>query len=164
MKSLAILAAGAMASAASGQEWRFELSNPVLSPDSPSTTVTAPFGGHPGQDPGVIDGASVVGISVGQLLRGWEPRPGRINVWQATFTVTDFTPRQIDANTETDRFEVYLDRFGAREPRIPIEGSAIIRVIPAPGVLAFFGAAGVFTVSRRRGRARCHFPWVRGDN
>jgi hypothetical protein len=49
-KSLALLAIGA-ASAASAQEWRFEVNSPVLSPSSPETAVTTSI------DPGAGGGA-----------------------------------------------------------------------------------------------------------
>ena len=40
MKRTAVVAAVGFASIASAQEWRFELSEPVLSPAAPSTFVT----------------------------------------------------------------------------------------------------------------------------
>lgn len=185
MKSLAILAAGAIAAAASGQEWRFALSNPVLSPDAPSTTVTASidagpgawaFAGAnldvhatelgwsdptalfklPGQAPGTVSGASVTGISVAQFrgFGGWAPgfpKVGRAEVWQATFTVTDFTPRQLELSTATRRLEVYLEEaLLTRETRIPLEAERVIQVIPAPGGIAL--GLGAFVAAARRRR------------
>ena len=189
MKRAVVLVSLAVASIAGAQEWRFELSNPVLSPAAPSTTVTLsidhdpadyafswsnlsvratgggwsdligllglgspPLGGHPGQVPGVISGGDVTDIVVGQLAHfGWEPRPGRIDVWQATFTVTDFAARSIDLSTDTTRFEVWtFFVFYVREPRTPIEGRGQIQVIPAPAGLALLGVGGAVFAGRRR--------------
>jgi hypothetical protein len=47
-KSLAILAAVGVASAASAQSWEFAVSEPVLSPGTPSTTVTLSVDHDPG--------------------------------------------------------------------------------------------------------------------
>jgi len=187
-KRLAILAGG-VASVASAQEWQFELSNPVLSPGSASTTVTASIDQGPGafavaaaslnihsteegwsdlvallsrwtppvpgQNPGTISGGSVTGIGAGQPL-GWlpipgYPRPGRIEVWQATFTVTDFTARRIELSTETSRLDVFLDDITfTRVIRTPAEGSAIIHIIPAPAGLVPLGLGGLALARRRR--------------
>jgi hypothetical protein len=189
MRRVAVLAAVGFASIAGAQEWRFELSEPVLSPGTPSTLVTLsidhdpvdyavaaaeltvrateagwsdligllslgdpPFGAHPGQMPGLISGGDVIGISIGQLARGWLPRPGRIDVWQGTFTVTDFTARDINLSTETRRFEVYVNPWPdiTRAARTPIEGRGVIRVIPAPAGLALLGLGGFAPARRRR--------------
>jgi hypothetical protein len=108
----------------------------------------------PGQNPGEISGASVIGISVGQLITGFMPTPGRIEVWQATLTVTDFAPRQIDLTTATTRLDVYLDLsvlpVPMRETRTPIEGRTMIQVVPAPAGLALLGLGGVVFAGRRR--------------
>lgn len=180
---IGVLAAAPLAAA---QTWEFELSEPVLIPATPSTTVTLsidhhaadyafaganlsvraseagwsdlvallslgtpPFGGHPGQVPGVTSGGDVTGITLGQLAAfGWEPRPGRIDVWQATFTATDFTARSIDLSTDTTRFDVYTI-FG-RAPRTPNEGRGQIQIVPAPAGLALLGLGGVAFAGRRR--------------
>lgn len=189
MSRVAWIGVLAAAPVAAAQTWEFELSEPVLSPGSPSTTVTLsidhhpadyafaganlrvsaseagwsdlvallslgtpPLGGHPGQAPGVIAGGDVTGITVGQLAHfGWEPRPGRIDVWQATFTATDFTARSIDLSTDTTRFDVWtVWVFLEREPRTPIEGRGQIAIVPAPAGVALLSLGGVALARRRR--------------
>lgn len=102
----------------------------------------------------MISGAGVTGISVGQFASfGWEPTPGRIDVWRATYTATDFsTHRIVELSTETSRFEVYTDPFPAtaRETRTPTEARARIEIIPAPASLALLGVGGLATARRRR--------------
>lgn len=120
-------------------------SDPIAIPATRSPPV-------PGQNPGIIDGASVRGISVGQLhLFGYTPEPGRIDLWQATFTTFDFTARTVDAWTETDRLDVYLSDW-RREMRVPIEGRGVIIFIPAPatGVGLALAVAGNLVSRRRR--------------
>lgn len=109
----------------------------------------------PGQNPGVVSGSSVVGISIGQISTSFEPDPGRIEVWRATFEVSDFSSsREIVLETETSRFEVWLEApvfgVGPREPRIPVEGRVVIQVIPAPGVFALLGLGALAAPRRRR--------------
>jgi hypothetical protein len=104
---------------------------------------------------GIIDGPDVRSISHGQLYGfGFLPDPANpIPVWKATFTVTDFTPREIDLSTTTTRFEVYVEDLGPgspREPRIVAEGRATIHVIPAPAPLALLGLGAATVVARRR--------------
>lgn len=103
--------------------------------------------------PGQISGSSILGISLGQLtpLFGFTPIPGRLDMWGATFTVTDFTARQIDLSTETLRLSVYLDDITwDREDRTPIEGAAQITVVPAPGSAALLGVGAAAGLRRRR--------------
>ena len=78
---------------ASEGEW----SDPVAIPATRSPAV-------PGQNPGTISGSSVLGISVGQLtpIIGFTPLPGRIDLWRATFTVTDFPYTVIELSTDGD--------------------------------------------------------------
>ena len=103
---------------------------------------------------GIIDGPDVLSISHGQLHAfGLPADPANpIPVWKATFTVTDFTPRQIDLSTTTTRFEVYVvdpvSGVPLRESRIVDEGRATIRVIPAPAPVAALGL-GVLAARRR---------------
>lgn len=102
--------------------------------------------------PGEIMGGSVTEILVGQLASfSFQPDPGRIPVWEATFTASDFTERAIELSTETERLDVYLEVWPVpvTETRIPIEGSAAIRVIPAPGGFALLGL-GALSATRRR--------------
>jgi hypothetical protein len=173
-------AAGAQGSPGS---WEFAIDNPLLTPTDPSAQITLsiepPVGdyaiagvgwdvhadmgdwsdqtmliAHPGQTPGAISGSSVTGIVAGQLaLFGFSPEPGRIEVWRATFSVTDFTFREINFSTETNRFVVYPTEAGlpASEPRdLPTEGRAAIRVIPTPAGLALLGLGALAAARRRR--------------
>lgn len=178
---IALSAALAAAPAARGQSWDFEVSNPELRPSAPSTTVTLfadvdpaewfassaldvqatepgwsdPLAliAHPGQNPGVLAGAMVEGIAVGQLrVFGYLPDPGRIPVWQATFAVTDFTERTVELDTRTSQFSIYIEIMGTSWPvaRRPIEGVATIKVVPAAGGLALLGMGGLLAARRRR--------------
>jgi len=192
-KSLAIIAAVAVASAASAQTWEFDLSSSELSPGSPTTTITAsidPGPGDftvaaanfsvsateagwvdgsqvaipstrvpavPGQNPGVVAGADVTGISIGQLglVFGFTAEPGRIDAWRADFTATDFAvERTVDLSTTTTRMDVYVgpDPGGAwpRESRSPTEGRGSFRIVPAPASLALLGLGGLAAARRRR--------------
>ena len=64
--SLATLAVMATASAASGQSWEFDISNPVLTSGSPTTTITASI------DPGPGDfTVAAVNFSVHATETGW---------------------------------------------------------------------------------------------
>ena len=189
MKHALVLAALGVAPLANAQEWRFELSNPVLSPANPSTTVTlaadpgadwafrgASLSVHatdvgwsdptsplppPAQAPGVVSGGSVIGIAVHQHSEfgPWEPTPGVIDVWQATFTATDFALRTIDVGAETLRFEVYVAPWpsGSVESRLSelTEGAVAIRVVPALGTLAPMSLLGLAAVRRRRPMNAC---------
>lgn len=163
-------------------QWEFKLSNTVLSPANPSTVVTLSveptpgdyaFGNadldvhadeagwsgpealirQPGQVPGTILGHSVIGIRPAQGIGfSFPPDPGRIEAWRAIFTVTDFSPRQIDVRTETSLFQVITSPVFPypREPRMPIEGQAIIRVIPAPGAIALLASGTLPAIRRQR--------------
>jgi len=104
---------------------------------------------------GEIVGASVIGITNGQLppALGFTLFPGRVDIWRATFTVTEFTPREIDLSTGTSRLSVYREATGeATVDRTPIEGAATITVIPAPASAALLGASALGTLWRRRRR------------
>lgn len=110
---------------------------------------------YPGQVAGEISGSSVLGIAIGQLAGGFLPDPGRIEVWRATFEVSDFSSaREIELRTETGRLDVWLEEpvFGSapRETRIPAEGFAVIQVVPAPGIAGLVGAAVPIAARRRR--------------
>jgi hypothetical protein len=199
MKRAVVFSSLAVASIAGAQEWRFELSDPVLSPATASTFVTLsidpgpadyafaaanlkvnateagwsdliallslspPFPPHQGQRPGTISGGEVTGVSIGQLAQfGWEPTPGRIDVWRGTFTATDFTPRDIGLSTETTRFDVYTapPPSSAHAPRTPIEGRGEIVIVPAPAGLALLGVGGVALARRRRpAGSLCRRDW-----
>lgn len=114
-------------------------------------------GPDPGGVPGSITGPSVIGASARQLppQLGFTPDPGRIEIWGATFTVTDFTARTVDLSTETSRLEVYtVDPGTVTIPLIhrvtPVEGAGAVQVIPAPAALALLGVGGLAAARRRR--------------
>jgi hypothetical protein len=108
----------------------------------------------PGPNPGRISGSSVIGIILGPdppFLGGYLPQPGRIEIWSATFTATDFTAREIELRTDTSRMRVYIDDITwAHEPRTPVEGITMIRVVPAPAAVGLLGLAAVAGAVRRR--------------
>lgn len=113
---------------------------------------------------GEIIGASVIGIWSGQLppQLGFIPKTGRVDMWRAMFTLTDFTARHIDLSTETTRLEVYtVDPATLPIPEIrpvtAIEGAASIRVVPAPTGLALLGLGWLAAARRQRPAApgRC---------
>ena len=108
----------------------------------------------PGQTPGTILGSSILGISAGQLATlGYDPTPGRIEVWSAKFTKLETGGRTVDLMTETSRFLVYPTKAGlpASEPRdLPAEGRASIEFIPAPGAIAVLSLSGLAAARRRR--------------
>ncbi len=77
-----------------------------------------------------------------------------IAFWQATYTAPlDATaPFDIDLSTMTTRYDVYIDRArAASESRLAdlTEGSATIRVIPAPASASLL-ALGLLAAARRR--------------
>ncbi|MEO1007364.1 MAG: hypothetical protein AAFX79_02235 [Planctomycetota bacterium] len=121
--------------------------------------VVEPMDG-PGTSAGMIGDRGVRGIIAGQLLfvgAGIFPDPSDpIAFWEATFTAPDVvdTPFDVDLETRTSRFDVYISMDSSTsESRLDgfQEGTATIRVVPAPAsglVLAMaLGLAG----RRRRG-------------
>ncbi len=100
----------------------------------------------------------VTGINIGQIqVLGCLANPANpIEIWRATWTTSDFTPRTVELNTTgTTHFELY-SHHGASfpdiffDPKDVIPGSAVIQVIPAPGVLALL-LTGAALTTRRRG-------------
>lgn len=179
-KSLAILAAVGLASAAGAQGLEIEPGASVVAPGEVVTlTVFADPGpsdyaiagvnfdvdasggdwanptallSHPGQNPGVISGSSVTGASIGQLWAfGFVPDPGRIAVWTGDFSSA--TEGVYDISTATSRFSVYTDAATPGERRDVTgtgEGRATVEVIPAPASLALLGLGGLAAARRRR--------------
>ncbi len=114
----------------------------------PASAFCAPW------KPGIPDGAGgVESIGAFQIsVLGCGPNPfNPIQIWEATWTTSDFAPREVTLSTvNINLFSVYTnsqssvpDVFLNYEP-----ASTIFQVIPAPsGALALFGLA---LASRRR--------------
>lgn len=111
----------------------------------------------PGTTPGTRSGTGYDGIFAGQLhgigeIYGDATNP--IAFWRATYTapVRVVAPMDIDLSTVTSKYDVYIDYFNpTSEPRLAelVEGTAMIRVIPAPAS-ALLLAIGLLTTTRRR--------------
>lgn len=103
------------------------------------------------------DGDSVTHCLPGQIQapvgEWYAETTNPILVWSVTWSTSDFTPRIIDLSTFTYRYAIYLDYDGNS---VLLDGTTEalgkIKVVPAPGVLAPFAAAGgvAFGVRRRR--------------
>lgn len=119
----------------------------------PPVPVPGPYPDPRGRTPGEISGGDVIGIVHGQLWTTFIPDPSNpMPLWEATFTATDFTPRDISLATTTTEFRVHPRRGGGiiGEPRTIGEGEGVIRVIPAPAGVALLGLGGVAAIRRRR--------------
>ncbi|MFG0283688.1 MAG: SBBP repeat-containing protein [Phycisphaerales bacterium JB039] len=109
----------------------------------------------PGTSAGVIDGPDVTGIISGQLhfppAGIWSDPRNPIEIWEADFTVTDFSARTIELSTRTSDFWVYFDRWSFVSGPVEFdEALAQIRVVPAPGALGLLGLGGILAMRRRR--------------
>ncbi|MFG0283973.1 MAG: hypothetical protein ACF8R7_06080, partial [Phycisphaerales bacterium JB039] len=113
----------------------------------------------PGATPVVMTGSVISGVISGQLhlaAVGIYADPSNpIEIWRATFTVTDFTPRTISLTTETGQFALYPRIPETPQPRDWHEALHEIRVIPAPGALGVLGLGGACAVRRRARVAGC---------
>jgi hypothetical protein len=135
-----------------GADLDLHASEPGWEPGSPERRLV-----QPGQVPGEVtpDRRSITGIGVGQIYgTGFHPDPDNpIEVWRATFAITDFTPRRITLSTDTEQFFVYPQDLGfgsPTEPRTPIDVEIPIQVIPAPAPLGLLGLAALAATRRRR--------------
>ncbi len=79
-----------------------------------------------------------------------------IEIWTATWTTSDFSPRQVQVSTLTTGYFQLFSHHGTPfpdiffEPKDVIPGSAVIQVIPAPsGALALL-LTGAALATRRR--------------
>lgn len=114
----------------------------------------------PGTTAGMLTPAGVEGIIAGQLMfpvcgiGGCPPSINPVAFWEATYTAPlDASPMDIELSTLTTRFDVYPEVLVTRsESRLDglIEGSATIRVVPAPAGMAVFGVGAMLVVRRRR--------------
>lgn len=113
----------------------------------------------PGTVAGTLGERGVRGIVAGQLhgLGGIiGDRSNPMPFWEATYTAPAevLTPFTVELETRTSRFDVYLVEWSATsEGRLDglLDGSATIRVVPAPGSLLVL--LGIVCVRSRRGRA-----------
>ena len=111
----------------------------------------------PPRNPGVINGANITGITAGQIhfppvVIGDPTNP--LPVFEAEWHTNDFTPRWVDVNTFTTRYDVYPSALNSTAEwrfHLLIEGHARIRIVPAPSALALLGLAAV--TRRRRPRS-----------
>lgn len=110
----------------------------------------------PPANPGTINGASITGITAGQIhfppvVLANTANP--IAAWRATWSTNNFSPRTVDITTRTTRFDVYLSPTTPQsESRLAglMEGSGRIQIIPAPSALALLGMGGLVAARRRR--------------
>ncbi len=181
---VALLGVAGLATAAFGQAgWNIAVSNQVT-PTTPSATVTvsaffsaqdhafaaalfalvaaeAGWSGNtvllpPPNNPGVINGGSIDGITAGQIhfppvVNANPANP--IAVFEATWSTGDFTPRSVDVNTRTTRFDAYISATSpASQSRLAglLEGAGAIEVVPAPSALALLGMGALVAGRRRR--------------
>lgn len=111
-------------------------------------------------DPGQIDGTPVGG-DVTDIVTGQLQFPSAgifadtsdpILIWSATWSTSDFTARFVDLNTETDRYQLYLDDTGLSSDvtTTVLEAAGRIEVIPAPASLALLALGGLTAIRRRR--------------
>lgn len=111
-----------------------------------------------GTDPGTVspDGLSVEDVIPGQFhwpRHGYGDPSNPIALWHAEITVTDFTARDIELSTLTARYIVYPEREGlvGRSAIDDLtEASAMVIVVPAPGVVVGFGMLLMIPSGRRR--------------
>lgn len=110
----------------------------------------------PGQDGGTPSGGDVIDIVTGQLQFPsggiFADTSDPILIWSGTWSTTDFTARTVDLNTDTTRYNLYLDDTGLSSDvtSTVIEAAGLIEVIPAPGSLALLGLGGLAAARRRR--------------
>lgn len=121
-----------------------------------NNVLLPPFDGF-GTSAGVLEADGASGIFTGQLhfpTGGiYADTSNPVDVWQIEYTATDFTPRVIDLETLTRRFDVYIDATGTSRTVAGaslMEGAGQIRIIPAPASLALAAMGGLVAVRRRR--------------
>ncbi len=112
----------------------------------------------PGTSPGTPSSTGIDGVVAGQYQSPtsqiYADPTNPIAFWQATYTapLDPAAPFTIDLSTMTSRYEVYIRRDSTlSESRLAdlVEGSATIRVIPAPASALVF-ALGAVALRRRR--------------
>jgi|GEM_PF-4953490 len=135
---------------------RFEALAPEGAWSAPA--LVAPFDA-PGTSAGVVadGGLRVAGAIAGPLhfpMGGIVADPSDpIALWQATFTVDDFTPREVVLVADIDRYDVYTSAgSGFSERRFTPDARGAIVVVPAPGGVALLAAALGWAARRTRRR------------
>lgn len=104
-------------------------------------------------EPGIPAGPAVREIVAGQFNIPnvfYANAANPLDVWEATWTTSDFRPREVNLSTLTTRFEVFFLRNNPdRQTRLGqlTEGYAFISVVPAPPALFL---AGLGLILRRR--------------
>ncbi len=109
----------------------------------------------PRQD-GTVEGPRVREIVAGQihfppLVTANSANP--ITVWQASWSPSHFRPRDVQVQTVTRRFDVYIDPTGpAAQSRLAtmVEGRAVIQIVPSPASILPILAGAVLCVRQRR--------------
>lgn len=113
----------------------------------------------PPSNAGNIEGPSILGITSGQIhfppvIFANPANP--IAVYEATWTATNFEPRDLDITTATTRFDVYHPSTSPHPPTIRFveEGMARITIIPAPATIALTAVAALTAIRRQRRSAQ----------
>ncbi len=104
---------------------------------------------------GTINGSAITGITAGQihfppviLADPTNPLP----VFEAVWRTDDFTPRWVDVDTLSTRYDIYLSALNSTAEwrgHALREGYARIRVVPSPSAVAVLGL-GLAAAQRRR--------------
>jgi hypothetical protein len=120
-----------------------------------NNALIPPINASPGVNPGAINGAAVTGIIAGQVhfppgLPAITNNP--MALWEAEFTTSVFTVRQVSLRTLTTRFDVYPSSTSpSSQSRIAgfTESRAQILVVPPPGALVALALVSVAHRCRR---------------
>lgn len=119
-------------------------------------SLLAPFDGM-GTRPGILSPTGTTDVITGQMhfppfTVGDPSNPA--DVWTIMYTATEFTPRFIDLETLTSRFDLYIAAASAESRPLRtsmlMEGDGRIQIIPAPGSIACVGLAWLVIGRRRR--------------
>lgn len=107
----------------------------------------------PGTFGGAVTPTGVSGVVTGQLhfpVGGIFADPSNpIEVWQVTYTVTDFTYRRLHFETSTLDFRIYPDLGSSVSEVRPVRETSVTIIPPAPGPLATL-LFGMSAIARRR--------------
>lgn len=107
-------------------------------------------------EPTSLGGVAGVGIHQLNILGCLANTQNPIEVWTATWTTNDFTPRVVSLGTaNTWIYGIYSNLAQSfpdihYKPEEIVHGSALIQVIPAPGALALLLTGTALATRRRR--------------